>query len=43
LKEFAARPDISYAVLTADAPPLCVVIPGPAFLDVSDRLTFDAN
>ncbi|MBS1819255.1 MAG: hypothetical protein JSU08_15075 [Acidobacteria bacterium] len=38
LKEFAARPDILYTVATADGTPLCIVIPGPAFLQVSDRL-----
>ena len=38
LREFAARPDILYAVRMADGTPLCVVLPGPAFLSVSDRL-----
>jgi hypothetical protein len=38
LREFATRPDILYAVRTADGTPLCVVLPGPAFLSVSDRL-----
>lgn len=38
LREFAARPDIIYAVRTADGTPLCVVLPGPAFLRVSDSL-----
>ena len=38
LREFAARPDILYAVSMADGTPLCVVLPGPAFLNVSDRL-----
>lgn len=38
LREFAARPDILYAVATADGTPLCIVLPGPAFLQVSDRL-----
>lgn len=38
LREFAARPDIIYKVTTADGTPLCVVLPGPAYLNVSDRL-----
>ena len=38
LREFAARPDILYTVKTADGTPLCIVLPGPAFLSVSDRL-----
>ncbi|HUR34952.1 MAG TPA: hypothetical protein VM032_14215 [Vicinamibacterales bacterium] len=38
LREFASRPDILYTVTTADGTPLCVVLPGPAFLSVSDRL-----
>ncbi len=38
LREFAARPDILYAVTMADGTPLCVVLPGPAFLSVSNRL-----
>lgn len=38
LREFAVRPDIIYAVRTADGTPLCVVLPGPAYLRVSDRL-----
>jgi hypothetical protein len=41
LREFAARPDILYKVTTSDGTPLCVVIPGPAFLSVSDRLKLD--
>jgi hypothetical protein len=40
LREFAARPDIIYAVKTADGTPLCIVLPGPAFLAVSDKLKF---
>jgi hypothetical protein len=35
LLEFAARPDILYRVTTADGTPLCIVLPGPAF--VRDR------
>lgn len=38
LREFAARPDIIYAVRTSDGTPLCIVLPGPAYLQVSDRL-----
>jgi len=38
LREFAARPDLLYKVTTADGTPLCVVIPGPAYLSVADRL-----
>jgi hypothetical protein len=38
LREFASRPDILYTVTTADGTPLCVVIPGPAYLSVADRL-----
>ena len=40
LREFAARPDLLYKVTTADGTPLCVVIPGPAYLAVADRLKF---
>lgn len=43
LREFAARPDILYAVRMADGTPLCVVLPGPAFLSVSDRLRMDGR
>jgi hypothetical protein len=38
LREFAARPDLLYKVTTADGTPLCVIIPGPAYLSVADRL-----
>ena len=38
LIEFAGRPDILYSVRTADGTPICVVIPGPAYLSISDRL-----
>jgi hypothetical protein len=38
LSEFAHRPDLLYTVTTADGAPLCVVVPGPRYLDVADRL-----
>jgi len=38
LREFASRPDLLYKVTTADGTPLCVVIPGPAYQSVADRL-----
>ncbi len=41
VREFASRPDVIYSVKTADGTPLCVVIPGPAYLNVSDRLVWD--
>ncbi len=41
LREFAARPDLLHVVRTADGTPLAVVIPGPAFLSVSDHLKLD--
>lgn len=41
IREFAGRPDVLYAAKTADGTPLCVVIPGPAYLSVSDDLKFE--
>ena len=43
LREFAARPDIIHKVTTADGTLLCIVIPGPAYLSVSDSLQLDAR
>jgi hypothetical protein len=41
VQEFARRPDVIHSVKTADGTPLCVVIPGPAYLNISDRLVWD--
>lgn len=38
LKEFAARPDIVYKVTSADGTPLSIVLPGPAFGLLQQRL-----
>jgi hypothetical protein len=38
LREFAARPDILHKVTTADGTPLCVVIPGPRYVAVADKI-----
>jgi hypothetical protein len=38
LREFAARPDLLHTVTTADGTPLCVVVPGPRFIEVADKL-----
>lgn len=43
VREFAERPDVIYAVRMADGTPLCVIIPGPAYLDISGRLVHAAN
>lgn len=37
--EFAARSDVVYRVQTADGAPLCVVLAGPLYPEVRDRLS----
>ncbi|MGE0450994.1 MAG: hypothetical protein AB7Q29_15585 [Vicinamibacterales bacterium] len=41
LRDFASRADILYTVRTADGTPLSIVLPGPAFDQVADRLNLD--
>jgi hypothetical protein len=38
LREFASRPDILYRVTTADGTPLCIVVPGPAYQTIANKV-----
>lgn len=38
VREFASRGDVLYTVTTADGAPLCVVLPGPAYPQLKERL-----